>query len=86
MPKREHLEHSAVPWKHPDSCMYEEPEMPSFVRNGPSGQCDSDACCKGEDLLVVLDGEMENLVAKVMREKLKIGDLQEEYGKHATVC
>jgi hypothetical protein len=75
-----------VKWKHPDSCRYEEPEMPLFVRTGPSGQCDSDACWKGEDLLVVLDGEMEQPFAKVIREKLKIGDLQEQYGKHATVC
>ena len=59
--------------------------MSLLARNGQSGHGSPKLSCKGEDLLVVLVGHDKIPVAKVMKKKLKVADLKDQYGERAIV-
>ena len=56
-----------------------------LARNGQLGNVSPKLSCKGEDLLVILVGQDKMTVAKVMKTKLKVADLKNEYKDKATV-
>ena len=59
--------------------------MSLLAHNGQLGHPSPRNSCKGEDLLVVLFGQDKTPVAKVIKQKLTVVDLKQDYGEGATV-
>ena len=59
--------------------------MSLLAQNGQLGHPSPRNSCKGEDLLVVLVGQDKTPVAKVIKQKLTVADLKQDYGEDAIV-
>ena len=59
--------------------------MSLLARNGQLGHPSPWNSCKGEDLLVVLVGQDKTPVAKVMKQKVTVAHLRQDYGEDAIV-
>ena len=60
-------------------------QMSLLARNGQLGHPSPRNSCKREDLLVILVGLDKTPAPKVMKHKLTVADLKQDYGEGATV-